>query len=549
MSLKATYKGLHPALRWMIAVIAGLIIILLILQLLIAVFADDYLANRLKSTVHQSSPYTLKFEDLDLNLFAGSVELNEAHLSTDSAATIRNKLNIKVEGIEAEGISFWSYFFDDKLTIDEILINNPAITAAVPNNSEQGQRQNNQILTSLDSLLYSAIAPRFQALTIGRFEVEDATITALKSKNRDTLASIENLHLTLQNIHIDSTAVESKNYFITDDFSLKIKNGSYRLSNLYQLKVDELKILSSRQTLKIDSLQLIPQYPKFKFGQVHGYEIDRIDLLIPTIKMEKIAFDKLVKTGRLEAEKLVINNANMVDFRNKALPFPPNQSPPLPHIALRNMDFTLKIDTIKVNDAFISYNEYHEGAPQAGTVTFEHLNGTITNVTNYPGLIEQGIIMKMDASAQVMGKALLETHFEFPMNTDIGFHRIEGSIDNLPLPALNPIFKYVAFAKINDGQINHLEFAMNLNQKESQGELIMNYENLEISLLDKETMEQTGILTDIKTVLANAVIVEGNTPDEGMRLGKIAFERIQKKSFFNYWWKSLYSGMKDLILD
>ncbi len=551
MSIRGKYKSLHPALRWTLAVVAIIIIILLILQLLIALFADEYVGDRLKESVQESSPYAVTFEDLDINLFSGSIEIHDINLSVDSTAVpdTASTVNAEIGTIDVEGIGLWALFFGDKLTVDEVVISEPVITATVCLQDKNAGQQRNKIFTALDSLIYSAVSPRFKAIEIDRFEIEDAHITALKAENADTLGTVEKLSLTLQNISLDESSISGEDYFITDNFSLDVAGAMLHLSNLYNISFNKLAVSSSNQTLQVDSLRLLPQYPKWKFGQVYGYEIDRIELLIPSIELLNIKIDKLVKNGRLEAEKLVVDNASFVDFRNKTLPFPPGREPPLPHIALRNLSVTLKIDSIEVNDAYIEYNEYWAGAPQAGTVTFEHTNGVLTNVTNYPGLIAQNIIMTMDASAQVMGIALLDTHFEFPMNTDIGFHRIEGTLELMPITALNPMLKYVAFVKVDDGKINHLEFSMTLNQQESQGELIMNYEDFKISLLNEETMKQTGPLTDIETLFANVVIVEGNTPDEGMRLGTIDFERVQRKSYWNFWWKSLFSGMKDLILD
>src|SRR5699024_2906267 len=280
-------------------------------------------------------------------------------------------------------------------------------------------------LPSVDSLLYAAFSNRYQHLEIDKFAIRGGKLQVLQAG--DTLSTLGRLDLRLQHIRVDSASAQSDRLFVTDDIRLTAQNYSTIFSDsLYKLSVEKLAIHSENQMIKLDSLQLIPRYPRFVFGRKKGVEVDRIDLDIPKIRIDGIDFSQWVQSGRFYAQEAIINNAKMVDFRNKNLPFPPNQHPPLPHVALREMDAKLKIDTIQVKDALISYNEYWYETPQAGTLTFEHLNATLTNVTNYPNLIEKGIVIEMNASTQVMGEAQLETHFEFPMNTTVGFHKING---------------------------------------------------------------------------------------------------------------------------
>jgi hypothetical protein len=57
--------------------------------------------------------------------------------------------------------------------------------------------------------------------------------------------------------------------------------------------------------------------------------------------------------------------------------------------------------------------------------------------------------------------------------------------------------------------------------------------------------------SDFKTFLINTIIKNDKDKDVpiGKRTGKIEFERDRKRQIFNYWWKSLLSGIKASVLN
>ena len=79
------------------------------------------------------------------------------------------------------------------------------------------------------------------------------------------------------------------------------------------------------------------------------------------------------------------------------------------------------------------------------------------------------------------------------------------------------------------------------------GNLILDYEDSKIKLLDRETKRNKNIAS----ILANTLIVrEKNLPEQKhYRNGKIYFERDKRKPFINYWWKSVFSGIKSVVVN
>jgi len=543
--------------KWVGYVLGGLLVLLIILQLCITFFANDLAADYLKDTVSESSnrTYVLDFDDLSLNLFSGSATLEKVRIDADTTSFARKTtpgfkppqtlFQGSVEEIYISGVDVFEILWGDALNIGTITISRPQIHAR--QNPRNIPADTSSQFSTVDSSLYAALSNRFSALNLDYFAIENGNVAI--SKSSDTLRSARQIDLTLHDIQVDSASAQSGRLFVTDSFSFNMQN--FRMNKpggLYNTAVGELDVSTSAQHVLVDSFQLIPRYPRFEFSERNGAEIDRLDITVPKIKMQRVDFSRFIDSARFYAQKIQIDSARMEDFRDKNPIFPRNNRPPIPHMAFKELDQKIKIDTVTINDSYIAYSEYWYEAPQAGTITFEQLDATMYNVSNYPAAIESGQRIVMDARTRVMGRPVLNAHFEFPMDSKNGFHTVSGTLSQTPLPVFNPILEYVAFARIDEGMLNRMKFDMTLNDNSSNGTLVMNYENLKISVLDKKSIEQKGFMENLKTFAANTFVLKSsNTPEGGMRTGTIGFERIQRKSVFNYWWKSLLSGIKESV--
>ena len=553
-SIRDKLRSMNPLLRGCVYVVGGLLILLIVLQFLISFFADDYAANKLKEQVHKSSGnvYTLTFVDLDLNVLTGSASLTNLHIAADSTATGKHRSSKKppsiffecdIGEVEVKGVNIISTLWGNRLSINSITITEPKLSGL--RNPGPDTTKSSQTFSTIDSTIYAALPSRYQSLEIDEFAIINGQGQLISTA--DTTASLKSLDLTLQHIQIDSASAQSGRAFITKDFSLEAQDFNIKLSDsLNIVAFNELSLSSEDQSLTLDSLEVIPRYGKLEFARKHGQKIDRIDLTIPTISVQQLNYGALIDSAKFRAAYLKVDRANIKDYLNRGIPGGPPTPKTLPFIKFRELNQPIKIDSLKIKDSFISYSEYVGDTPRAGTITFEQLNASFHNISNYSEDIQQGITTTLDAQARVMGTGLLSTHFEFPMDTQNGFHKVKGTLGSMSITDFNPMLEHVAFVRADNGHLDKLEFDMTLNETESSGTLIMRYENFQISALDQQSIKQKGLLENIKTFLANNILVKkNNNPEAGMQAGEISFKRIKHKSIFNYWWKSLLSGIKD----
>lgn len=555
MENKSTSSFKNTILKGIAYALGAILVLLITGQLLLTFFAESYVADYLKDEVRSSSneAYRVDFSDLDLNLFSGSVSIDSLQIDADTVAFApktspnskppKSLINGTIGTVEISGINILAAILGKKLSIGSISINRPNLTFI--NNPRKIQADSSRF-SSLDSTIYAGISNRYKALEIDEIYLRDGNAVLIEYS--DTISTLNDLNFILNNIEIDSSSAHSGRLFITNHFTLETGKLQMQSSNkLYTFILDHFSISSNEQSVAVDSFRIEPRYPKLVFGRQVGHQKDRIDLTVPKIRVQDIDFKKLIDSARFYAQHVEINSARFEDFLYKSLP-DPIEKKSLPFISFRKLDQSIKIDTLRINDSYISYSEYLDKAPQAGKVTFEELNASFYNISNYREDIEEGMTTTLDIETRAFGAGLLTLHMEFPMDTQNGFHSIEGNLNSMSFFHFNEMMKYVAFVRFDEGTINSLEFDMRLNLDRSNGEVIMDYENMKVSMLDASTMEQKGILENIKTFIANKFIIDKNDSSNAVtKAGRVNFERIEHKSIFNFWWKSLLSGIKNAV--
>jgi hypothetical protein len=143
-----------------------------------------------------------------------------------------------------------------------------------------------------------------------------------------------------------------------------------------------------------------------------------------------------------------------------------------------------------------------------------------------------------------MGEGSVNAVLRAPLTDGDGTFTLSGVLSPMSLMPLNKMLGPVAFIKIKSGANENLIFEFNANDSYAQGSMKFYYKNLKVSLLSKKGQDNIGMGNAIGSFFANTFIVRSNNPSIFLlRNGDIYFERDAAKSIFNYWSKSILSGV------
>jgi hypothetical protein len=304
----------------------------------------------------------------------------------------------------------------------------------------------------------------------------------------------------------------------------------------YTIKVKEIKYNSGDQLFNIDSIQIIPEYDKKIFALKSERQIDRIEGHVPFIKATGFQISATQKLLLQISGVDVSLNLNI--FRDKRYPFR-NKEKKLPVRFLHSLPFLVQIDSIRLTKSYVAYEEVQEDGNEPGKVFFDKLKGKIYNVSNTSE--KEG---SMEASAQFMDTGLLKATFTFPVSPDKPY-TIKGTLIDFELPAINSMLTTAANAKISEGTLDELKFHFSYNDTRSDGSLELNYTDLKMtSLLKKKENVPNRVLTFLLRLVVKKDMDENLPTDK--KTGTVLFYRDKRRSIFNYWWKSVLSGVKSV---
>ena len=473
---------------------------------------------------------------VNVNIFTQSISISDFDFNpSDSAnngdSTNNTPLKAQLKNIAIKNVSLYSLLVNKKLEIKEILITDGSIRFSRKKSVKDDHNKQPKEIP-------------INKIIIGRIVLKNLNTTLAN----DSLTRCSGLlNMTLNNIQSsDTTGIDNIRAYNIKDVESKITHLLYNSADgFYQTHIAAIYLASNDEKLIIDSLALLPRYSKFKFSRVAGKQVDRLKTFIPRIEITGLQYDHF-RDSTFLASKIAIISAEIFSFRDKRMPFKETENKPLPIAAIKQFDFGIEVDTLQIKNSKVTYEEFPPDGFKSGKIVFENLQATLVNVSNKV-YQNKPHYATLEASAKIMGKGLIQASFTLPLDENKQYHA-KGKISQMSLLHLNPALENLAFIRIESGRLNALNFDFDYNDKSANGTLTINYQDLKITGLKKEKSKDES---DIKTFLINTIVK--NDKDKNMptdkRTGAIEFERDRKRQIFNFWWKSLLSGIKASVLN
>jgi hypothetical protein len=508
-------------LKWILIGITIFVILLLVAGRILSGHINRIVQSKLERVGGQIG-------ELNVNLLTQSVSIHDFKLLINGGTDTVASTTAHVKNVVFKGVSIYQIVANNVLAIGEVLIADGNVTI-------------NRAIDRQDTA--TSDEDGIEKLLIENLHFKDITLSVISDSLKEFSGKINAEFTGLQSS--DTAGVADLEAYIVKDIEIDISKLNIAASKLYRIEIANIRANSESHKLAIDSLLLIPNYTKFNFATIAGKQIDRINTFIRKMEIGGLRYGQL-RDSMLVASKIDITGAELHSFRDKRQPFKETKVKPLPMAALKRLNFGVEVDTVKIKDSKIVYEEFGSDGFDAGTIAFEDLNASLIHLSNRT-YYNKPDYATLRASAKLMGQGLIEATFQLPFDNDKPYHA-EGKIGKMSLDALNPPLENLAFIRIQSGILNSLNFNFNYNDKSSTGKVTINYQDLKIEGLKKEKMP---VINDLKTLLINTVVKndkDKSVPTE-KRTGSVEFERDRRRQIFNYWWKSLFSGIKSSVME
>lgn len=544
--------------KWIAAIATAIIAITVAIAIYLSYHWKPIVSAKIKESVLTStdSLYTIDFKKLDINLLTGNIAIQNLVLKPDSQ--VYKKLQLKgnaskhlyeleINNLILNRVHPLYAYLNKKIKINTIILDKPVLKVWFNQVKNEADTVEKDVRTA-----YERISGFVKSVAVNDIVLQDIDFKYIdRSGKAVKTTALKNLNIKVTDLLIDSLShQDSTCLFYTKDVFVQLKDYKEVTGNgMYTIRLKEFTASTADGYAALNGLKMIPRYPELEFSRKFNVQKDRYALQFEEIILKNINIKLLEEQGRLVASNLLVNKGSLSVFLNR------ERRPPAivkakkdPHMALKRLPISTRIDTVQIKNTTIRYTEYNPKSKRKGSIVFTGLSGTIRNVTNDSARLAKKSHAYANLNTKLMGKAPLNVQIDFNLTDPGGAFSYKGSLGAFDLRELNEMAKALGMVNIQSGTIRKADFNVKANSKGSSGNINLYYDDLRVDLVEKDensrALEKKGLLS----FLANAVLIKNDNPtgDEPLRKGPITFERPDSSSFFNVMWKSVFNGLKRL---
>jgi len=501
------------------------------------------------------SLYHVEYSYLNISMVTGNATIKDFKLIPDTniyhklqlAKTAPDNLyDLKVDNVVLENFHPKMLYTDKKLNINTIIIDNPILVI-----TNHRQPYNDAPVTSDRKTLHQLISKVLKEVRVDKINLKDIDFTFINKSNQQVKNTvINNVNVNVSGLLIDSLTEIDPTHYYTRNVDVTIKD--YKIAtpdSLYYLKFEKFSFSSIERKLYIDTISLKPRYAIAAYYKKTGYAKDRFDIefqkiTINDIDIRRFTRDQKVYAGSMDIAKATIEVYNNNSYPRKSI----DRTGKFPHQALQGFAPDLKIDTLNLNNADISYTEFDKNSGKAGKVIFDNTKARIYNLTNDSAALAKNHIMRADITSRVMNSGNLKLNLTFNLADKLGAFSYSGTLGPIDGKVLNNITEPLGMVSVKSASVKKLQFNVKANQNIASGNMQFIYDDLKVQILKRD--EESGDLKKqgLLSGLANLFVLNSSNPDHGKFItGTIYHRRLRTQSFFSFLWQSMLTGIKESV--
>lgn len=492
--------------------------------------------------------HLLKLADVHLEAKSGtgSLIIQDLLLVPDETTGLTSWVEAEINLLRLAGFNT-SQLTAGTLKLDSLLAGSSKIVYHTPESPSQNDSP--EKVSSIPDL-YPLIAGELDSLKINFIHFPEADIRLAGAGG-----SFYGLHLPEAQLQFSDILIARGNAYLHDrvlhaaDIRLQASSGILLFPDrVYSLLLNQVNLSTKDKMFATENLRygFSGNFEKILEGETVN-ELYRF--VSGRLLAEQIEWDKLLRDRKLVVGSFTARSPDVYVYKDFNKP-EADVIKPMPYDIVHGIGFPVFIDKILVNDLNLTYEEMMEGAEQAGLVDLTDMEIMIMNFTNMKSRLVQKPEMTVIASGKLMGKGDFESTITVPLLDPDRPPRIRGSLDTLDITELNRIARYNSRVAIETGILYEVKWDFEAGEDYSYGDFEVSYENLTIQLSEPDSPDTTGLLKKAGSFLANVLVVDSNIAEEkSQEPKKVQFEqkRDKKRSFFNFYVKSLLAGLIEAV--
>ncbi len=522
-------------------IIIGILLFLFAIPVAYSYFTEEWVLDQLKTVVLNASHnrYELKADDLDISLYRRRLYFKNPRI--EPVKNIEGHAALyyfRADKAVMNDVSVVDLFLNKELRLGYIEFAKPVIRIYQDESDSIGNET---------AIPFEDKNGKLKSIYIGTINIVDADMKLYRSYTDSLPAlSVQRNDIYIKAFQMNNEIADAGRLFKADTLELNILNVEWEIrGEMYRLRAAKISASYNDSLMTVDSLMLVPLLSRHEFSRKVGYQTDRFAVSIPHLRLHKMAVKKFFERNVLVAQQLEIQNMTIEAYRDKNYA---RKQMVVPSFQQMVTEFPLKlsIDTVKIKNSHVLYEELAVKASHSGKITIGSINSSITGLSNMESDYSKRML-RIGVEARLMDRGDLTADFIFPMHSKKVNFDCSGKLQSMKLDALNGITKNNANIEIKSGVIDSMMFSFHADHLYARGKLRLIYHDLSVEILNIGEKDNVA-LDKVVTLAANAFVVRKNNPEKGEeKYGTIMYANNPQRFLFNYSHHALLSGITDII--
>ena len=476
---------------------------------------NNVLEKKIKTSIEDNLKKAhATFEKVDVKLLDRKAEVINPFIK------IKGK-SLKVDTILLNDLHLWDYLTKKDIIIGELQISNPVVKFQKVRNETSDTTE-----TKEGSEFKNKILVKKVRVTNGDFRIFDKDI----SKHR-LFASVNSINM--ENVRVNEKTLKETVPFDYELILLEADSLFYDLDEQHELALGNFEL--NNEKVNVTDFRIIPKYSKAGHQKTIEVEKDRYDLVIDSISLDNLNWTVQKDSLKLQNNFMDISGVDFNIYRDKLLP-DDTTTKPMYSKMIRELPILLQLDSIRLRDTYIKYEENIKEDRQPGMVEFSNLNASISDLTNIGMGREDFPTTQINVTADFMKNAPLDVDWSFDISNRNDRFQISGNMGRLAAEQMNQFLKPAMNIEAK-GEILNMYFNFYGNSTQASGDMKLEYKDFKVEVLRKDGRKKNKIISS----LAN-LIVNNNSLNKKANYKDISFTRDKTKSFWNYLWNLIKNG-------
>jgi len=315
-----------------------------------------------------------------------------------------------------------------------------------------------------------------------------------------------------------------------------------------ELRLGILHISVPDSEIVIDSIKYYSLIDDELFFSKSEFRQTRFLFYIPQVQIMGLDCLALLQGISYTAKNVKIHNMTADILVSMDKPYDKNSpNPQMPNEVLSSIKELVKVDSLKIINGKLKYCERFALNRNPGKILINKVYVSVSGISNQRTPPETAII---NGEGLFMNAGKMKLFMAIPLASKDFSLRYSGSFGVMDVTELNSFLEPSENHRVKSGLLKSAAFNINVVAGRANGNLRLEYQDLTLAIINKETGSEKGIINRISSLFSKIFVIRGtNMPDDkgAMKIGETKYTRSPNDYFFQFIWFALRNGVADIV--